>query len=255
MHFRRALMIVALASPLPCPGQGSAGTEANVEPRYVIDIPTAGMLPQAGVGLDVDFYQQGGLLVGVGVGILDRLSIGIAYGGSGVIGDRKADMNDAPGVQVKLRLFEESEAFPALALGFDSQGRDGWIDELDRYRVKSPGFYAVLSRNYAWLGYFSIHGGVNYSMERGDGDKDVNFTTGIEKSIGNVIAVVAEYNLASNDSDREAIGKGRGYLTAGLRWSTGGGLTLAMHFKDLLANARGSDSVNRTFRLEYVKFF
>ena len=235
--------------------QGSAGTTTNVEPRFLVDIPTAGMLPQAGVGLDVDFYQQGGVLVGVGVGILDRLSIGVSYGGSGLIGDQQPDMNNYPGVSIKLRPFEESDAFPALAFGFDSQGRDGWLDDLDRYRVKSPGFYAALSRNYAWFGYFSLHGGVNYSMEHGDGDQDVNFTAGLEKSLGNVFSTVLEYNLGLNDSDHDAIGKGRGYLNAGLRWSAGGGLTLALHFKDLLQNARGVDAINRTFRLEYAKFF
>jgi len=46
-------------------------------------------------------------------------------------------------MHVKIRLLEESYILPALALGFDSQGKDGYLKDLDRYKIKSPGFYAV----------------------------------------------------------------------------------------------------------------
>ncbi len=204
--------------------------------------------------MDLEFHQQGGVLAGVSVGLLDRLSIGLSYGGSGLIGDQEPVMNKLPGANIKVRLFEESTYFPAVALGFDSQGRDGVIKDLDRYQIKSPGFYLAVSRNYSWLGDLSLHGGANYSLERSDGDRDVNFFAGVEKTIGTGISAVLEYNLASNDSDARAIGKGRGYLNGGLRWSAGGGLTLGLNLKDILGNARNVSSVNRTVRLEYVKF-
>lgn len=238
---------------VPLHAQGSAGSSAKLEPRYLIDIPTAGMLAKGSLACDLDFYQEGGLLLGLSVGVLDRLSFGISYGGSKLIGGDKPVMNDVPGVNVKVRVIEENIALPAIALGFDSQGRDGFLKSLDRYQIKSPGFYVVASKNYSFIGFLSIHGGVNYSLEHADGDKDINVTAGVEKTLGPVVSLIVEYNLASNDSDRKAIGRGRGYLNAGLRWSVGGGLTLGVNLKDLAENGGDVNVANRTVRIEYAR--
>jgi len=60
------------------------------------DVPTAGMLPKGTVNLDVDFYQEGGVLLGVSFGIFNRLSLGLSYGGSNLIGGDKPVMNEVP---------------------------------------------------------------------------------------------------------------------------------------------------------------
>ena len=156
---------------------------------------------------------------------------------------------------MKVRLIEENLAFPAIVLGFDSQGKDGYIRSLNRYVIKSPGLYAAFSKNYALLGFLSIHGGINYSLERADGDRDFNVFAGAEKTLGSVISLVAEYNLAMNDNNGEAIGNGGGYLNAGLRWAIGSGLTLSVYFKDLVHNGGSWEVANRTVRIEYVSAF
>jgi hypothetical protein len=248
------LLALLLLPPERAHAQASAGTDANIEPRMLIDVPTAGMLPGSSFALGFDFFQEGGMLVGMSFGVIDRLTIGLSYGGTGLIGSGEVTMNKLPGVQLRVRIIEESPALPALVLGFDSQGKDGYLEDLDRYRIKSPGFFASLSRNYSWLGNFGFHAGMNYSLERGDGDRDLNFYAGADKSIGDVVSLVAEYNLASNDSDGEAIGKGRGYLNLGFRWSPGTGITLGFNIKDILRNSREAESVKRTLQLEYVKF-
>jgi hypothetical protein len=248
-------LLAALLFSCELSAQGSAGTGGNIEPRFLVDIPTAGMLGKSTFALDFDFYQEGGVLIGISVGLIDRLSLGVSYGGSKLIGGDSPVMNDVPGVNVKIRILEESTVLPAIAIGFDSQGKDGYIKELDRYRIKSPGFYAAGSKNYQLLGYFSIHGGVNYSLERADDDKDVNIFAGVEKTIGSALSLVLEYNLASNDSDGNALGKGRGYLSAGIRWAVGGGLTLGVNLKDIIKNADDVTVGNRTVKIEYAAFF
>lgn len=235
--------------------QGSAGSEGKIEPRYLVDVPSAGMLHKSNLALDVDFYQEGGVILGLSAGVLDRLTLGISYGGSHLIGSEAPEMNEVPGFIVKVRIAEEGVAFPALVLGFDSQGKDGYISSLSRYVVKSPGFFVTLSKNYLLLGFFSIHGGANYSLERADGDRDFNLYVGVEKTLGPAISLVAEYSLGMNDNSAEATGKGRGFLNAGLRWSIGSGLTLAANLKDILHNAGGVNLANRTVKLEYVKAF
>ncbi len=250
-----AWAVGGLLLPAPVYAQGSAGTSGKIEPRYLIDTPTAGMLARGSFALDVDFYQEGGVLLGLTAGILDRLSFGISYGGSQLIGGEKPDLNEAPGVNLKIRLIEENIALPAIAIGFDSQGKDGYLKELRRYRIKSPGVFAVVSKNYSVAGFLSIHGGANYSLEVSDGDRDPNVFAGIEKTVGPVVSVMVEYNLASNDSNHRAVGRGRGYLDTGIRWSVGAGFTLGVNFKDLTQNGGSLNVANRTVHIEYVRPF
>ena len=233
--------------------QGSAGSSGKLEPRVLVDFPTAGMIPRGSIALDVDFYREGGVDLACAVGIFDRLSAGLSYGGSGLIGAGSPVMNATPGFNVKLRLLEESVYVPALALGFDSQGHDGYLRSLDRYVIKSPGLYAVFSKNYAVLGYLSLHGGSDYSLERSDGNRNVNLFAGIEKTIGPFLSLMLEYDLGSNDSGNNSLGEGRGYLNMGLRCSLGGGLTLGVNFKDLSDNGGNVTVANRTVHIEYVK--
>lgn len=235
--------------------QGSAGSSAKLEPRTLIDIPIAGMIDRGSFAVDIDFYQAGGVLAGFSVGVLDRLSLGVSYGGSKLLGGEPPVMNDLPGVNVKIRLFEEGYLFPALVVGFDSQGKDGYIKSLNRYAIKSPGFYAVISKNYATLGFLSLHCGANYSLERADGDRDPNVFAGIEKTIGPVVSLMAEYNLGLNDNGASAIRRGKGYLNAALKISLGGGVTLGVNFKDLARNADDLDVANRTVRIEFSRPF
>ncbi len=249
----RSITCIALLSTSLSFGQGSAGTAGKLEPRSLVDVPTAGMIPKGTFSLDVDFYHEGGVLLGVSLGIFDRLSLGVSYGGSRLIGGETPVMNEVPGMNVKIRVIEESFVLPAIALGFDSQGKDGYLKDRDRYAIKSHGFYAVASKNYAFIGFLSLHGGINYSLERSDGDEDINVFAGVEKTVGPVASLVLEYNLASNDSNAKAVGRGRGYLNAGLRWSIGGGLTLGVNLKDLAKNGGDVSLGNRTVQLEFIR--
>ena len=245
----------AILLSLQAYGQGSAGTKGKAEPRFIVDMPTAGMLDKGSFAVDIDFYQDGGLLAGLSAGIFERLSFGISYGGSHLLGSGEAVMNPAPGVNVRIRLLEEQVSLPALAIGFDSQGKDGYIKDLERYAVKSPGIFAVVSKNYLLAGYLSLHGGINYTFERSDDSKGYNVYAGAEKTLGSFLSLLAEYNIALNDNSESAMGKGRGYLNVAIRWSFAGGITLGLNLKDLLQNSRDDSMVNRTARIEIVSGF
>jgi hypothetical protein len=100
----------------------------------------------------------------------------------------------------------------------------------------------------------SFHGGINYSLERADGDKDWNGYIGIEKSIGPVFSLFVEYNIALNDNTIRAVGKGNGYLNAMFSWSMGSGFTLEVGLKNLIKNRENIQVGNRILRIEYVKY-
>jgi hypothetical protein len=231
------------------------GTESTIEPRTLVDFPTAGVLPKSSFASEVEFFQGGGVLASFSIGPISRLTFGLSYGGSNVLGSEKVSLNKTPGVNVKLRVFDERVDFPALALGFDSQGKEPYIDSTKRYTIKSPGFYVVASKNYSFLGYTSIHGGLNYSLERKDGDRDINGFLGLEKTLGPAMALLAEYNLATNDDHGRALGRGRGYLNVGWRWALAEGFVLGIDFKNLTKNQPQQTFANRVLRLEYVRYF
>ncbi|MBI4427562.1 MAG: hypothetical protein HY562_00410 [Ignavibacteriales bacterium] len=236
--------------------QSYAGAGAKIEPTMLIDKPTAGMLKRANYSISSNFYQRGGVLVGIAVGIIDQFSIGVSYGGTEIVGPNKIEMNPSPGVSAKLRLFDETVLMPAIAFGFDSQGKEPYLkaDTLKRFTIKSPGIYVAGSKNYAFMGNLSFHGGLNLSMETTDGDKDMNVFVGAEKTLGNDISLLAEFDLAINDNN-SAVGEGRGYLNLGLRWSWGKGLIIGLDLKNVTKNQRNIHVGNRTLQIDYVGSF
>jgi hypothetical protein len=246
-----------LLTPAAMLAQSYAGESAVIEPTMLIDKPTAGLLKRGSYSVTSNFYQNGGVLVGIAVGIFEPFSFGISYGGTDIIGQNKIDMNPLPGVQAKLRIFNESTTTPAIAVGFDSQGKEPYLaaDSLKRYTIKSPGVYVVASKNYSVMGNLSLHGGVNRSLEQADGDADLNVFVGAEKSLGKDISIMMEYDFANNDNTGHALGKGNGYLNFGFRWSWGKGLTVGFNLKNITKNQDNVNVGNRTLQIDYVGSF
>lgn len=232
--------------------QGYAGDESAVEPTNLIDKPTAGMDKRGSFAVSANFYQRGGVLAGISVGVFERFMFGISYGGTDIIGPSVIYMNPWPGVQAKLRILNEGSLMPAIAIGFDSQGKEPYIKDLARYTIKSPGAYVVASRNYAFFGNLSLHGGLNFTMDRGDGDRDMNTFVGIEKSIGEEISVLGEYDFGFNDDHGNAVGRGRGYLNLAFRWNWGKGLVVGFDLKNVTKNQQNVSVGNRTLQIDYV---
>jgi len=199
------------------------------------------------------------------VGLLSWLSLGGAYGGTQLIGDGRPDWYPEPAFALKLRLLQEDYVYPALAIGIDTEGRGHYDTERGRYQYKSRGIYAVLSKNYSWYGDFSVHGGLNRSLEEGNAEQ-VNPFFGLEKSLGSAVGLALEYDVALNDRKVDgAFGKGRGYLNAALRWASASGMQFQFTVRDMLKNSETPDPMQsdvivdegfgREFTLSYLESF
>jgi len=226
-----------------------------VEPTSLIDTPTAGTLLRGSFKSERRAYSQGGVLGGIDVGITDRLMFGIAYGGTNLIGEGEIDWNPYPGVNVRYRLFEEDLSVPALVFGYDSQGYGMYVDSTNRYSEKSRGIFVSASKNFAFLGTFGIHGGVNYSFENDDGDRDLNLYAGFDKTINPELLIVAEYDLALNDNDTRSLGAGNGYLNVGIKWIFAGKMNIDFLLKNILENKNNHPHMSREIRISYVEVF
>ncbi|HVP07466.1 MAG TPA: hypothetical protein VMS71_06455 [Candidatus Acidoferrum sp.] len=237
----------------------------DIPPRMLVDMPTAGTLPRGYYDIGLRLYAFGGALGYTDIGLSSRLQIGLSYGAEQALSSENPQFNPDMEFGIKFRLVDELEYFPAVTLGFSSQGNGGWSKAYQRYAYKSRGFYAVVSRGiyfYRWTSGW--HLGVNYSYEsKVDEDKDLDFFGGFDATFDYNLAFCIEYDAAINDNKTTIApgqttpfsGKGRGYLNSSIKWLFTDNLELEVILKDLLVNRRESRTITREMRLTYINRF
>jgi hypothetical protein len=243
---------------------GAAGAQERAPAQWVVDTPTAGTSTVGAFETRAKAFPGGGLEVRVDVGLAHWLSLGGSYGGLQIIGDGDPDWYPEPGFALKLRVMQETFFLPGVAVGLDTQGGGYWDSARDRYQYQSRGIYAVASKNYAWYGNLTFHGGINRSLE--GSDENLNPFVGVEKSVGRFGGLSLEYDSALNDNrDDGAYGKGRGYLNSAVTWNVSPQMQVRFVMRDMLRNAESvdpglSDVVvdegwGREFTFSYVERF
>ncbi len=248
----------------------NGATLYDIPPRMLIDLPTAGTFPRGQYDIGVRLYPNGGAQGSTNIGLSNRLLIGLSYGAEYALSSRSPVWNPDIEFNIKFRVVDEMEFFPAISVGFCSQGDGGWNKTYQRYQFKSRGFYVVASRSvylYKWTSGW--HVGLNYSYEKKiDNDNNVDFYGGFDATFDYNLAFMIEYDAAFND-DRGDIptsirtstdsvnfsGKGRGYLNMSLKWLFTDKLELEVIFKDLFVNRRESETFSREARITYIDHF
>ncbi|MFC1475068.1 hypothetical protein ACFLQG_00335 [Candidatus Zixiibacteriota bacterium] len=264
------IVLVVLVLPFIFINKPQAQDEINasmydIPPRWLVDLPTAGTLPRGYYNIGFRFYTGGGAIANTDIGLSSRLMMGISYGAEKVISNDSPDWNPRLEFSLKFRLVDEMEYFPAITVGYSSQGNGAYSETYDRFTFKSRGFFGVVSRSFYFYQWTSgWHFGVNYSLEKDvDGDKTVNFFGGFDATFNYNLALIAEYDLALND-DRSTLpngqpnvfgGKGRGYLNFGVKWLFTENLEMEAIIKDVLINRKESETVTREIRINYIDKF
>jgi hypothetical protein len=260
----RALAVGAARAALPAIVMLGAAVPAFPDTPAVpirlelIDMPTAQVLPRGAYELSLRLLGGGSALGGARVGILDILTLGCHYGGSGIVASGAPDWNPRAEFYAKVRVLGESTV-PGLALGFDSQGLGAYDDSLDRYEVKSRGVFAVSEKTWPAWGFFSLHGGISLSLEDSDGDDGPTLFVGMQKSLGDAAVFLAEYDLGLNDNhDDGRYGRGRGFLNTSFSWALSEAVSLELDLRNLAENAESDGSLsqwNREVRIRLAEFF
>ena len=249
-----------------------AQVEQPYPPLNLVNIPTAGTLPRGSFTLESLIIKSGGIVPRLSIGFTDNFTFGVSYGVQNLIGDSKPSINKTtPEVQIKYRVFDESEKMPALVYGLDTQGRGEFhgIDSiksikdstitLNRYDQKAWGMYIVFSKNWNLLGNLGMHVGISKSIsENDDGDNDPNVFFGFDKELNRSFSFLVEYDAALNDDDHTlndiTFGKGKGYLNAGIRWAISSNLMLEINFNNINQNTE-AEYTNREIKIMYSESF
>jgi len=252
---RRAIVFILFLAGCWCLGGVRPVGAQVIQPLYIVDHPTAGLL-------DHGYYEAKGragaessFLASFKVGFKGVFQIGASFGMHDLLGYGSPDLNDKIGFQARVRLIGETNA-PALAVGFDNQGRGRYHEDLERYDRKSTGFYVVLSKNYALaLGELALHGGLSITTENVD-DDDPTLFFGIGWTIMERFSIVLDNDAALNDNVKDGeFGKGGIYVDGALRWYYGESLVMTLIFRDLTGNFGPTRGVGREFEFALIESF
>ena len=235
-----------------CTVVGPAVAE-RAELTRLVDSPTAGLVEKGRYAMDIRLFANGGVAGRLQAGALKRLRIGLSFGGERLIGEGDIDWYPRVEVTARYRVVEENQIWPALVLGYETQGYGAYGD--GRYQVKSKGYYLAASKNYASsFGQFGLHAGANLSREHAD-DDDWSAWFGLDKSINDELSLIGEYELARNDDGPQARGIQEGYLNVGARWVVGPQLKIALYLKNTLSSGRFDPHSSRELSVIYTEEF
>ena len=110
-------MRITLVCALICLLIQPAWSQEKVQPRWLIDSPTAGLLPRGSFAVDVRLYEGNGILTQMEMGVFDRASVGFSFGGHHIVGNQGARLNPTVEFAGRIRVLEETAGLPALAVG------------------------------------------------------------------------------------------------------------------------------------------
>lgn len=256
LKFNGIFTILLSLSYASAAAQGNAGDGAPVESRFIVDMPTAGVLAKGAFGVYVNTFPYGGMMTDISYGLASWLNIGASFGVNNLIGSGEIVVQDYPAIHLRARIFSESLVVPALMIGVNTQGRGGFLG--DRFQTQPAGIFAALSKSYRWpLGLVSGHLGLCYSLSPNRPSKQIpNVFIGVEHSLGPFLSIAAEYNPTLDERFPSVIylEKG-GLLNLAARCSVLSGITAEIQFRDVLRNLSNVQGISRTLGVEVVRNF
>jgi hypothetical protein len=217
---------------------------------YNIDQPVPVSLAHGEYFVSARLWGRGGALLRGGVGLFDRVTLGVSYGGNCLLGNDSVLLYRRPEFQARLAILNEVGYIPALALGFDSQGYDDLFavedsshDTTYRYSVLPRGGYLTAGKTIEPIRTF-VQLGASY-WGGFDGFLAANCLLP-----GNV-ELILEYDPALNDGQARWQG---GLLNFGIGWTVAEKVRLALGLRDLLGN-RDQTFLNRTLDVSINEHF
>ena len=214
----------------------------------LVDCPTAGLLGKGRYAVGLRLFEDGGVLTKVQAGALKRLTIGLSFGARHLIGRGTIDWQPRAEVEARYRAVEESEEFPAIVLGYESQGYGSYVS--GNYENRPKGFFGVLSKNYmSGFGQFGLHAGLSFSsVENYESEPSGWF--GLDKGLNEDLSAVFEYEIPIDD-----LVSGAGIVNIGLNWVLSSVLHIRIFGKDMLLHDGLHSEPSRELAVVYTENF
>jgi hypothetical protein len=238
------LLSIVMLAPSMAAGYGESFTR-------LVDLQTAHTLPRAGYALNARVGPGGSLTTGVVVGITSYINVGMSYGAGNVIGSGEAKWDDEMEFEVKLRLSEEFDIMPGLAVGYDSRGYGAQVGE-GGYAKASEGIYVAAVKTAPFSEYWQIHGGVSRTLELERAEPDLFL--GLTARFSQEFSVAVEYSLGE-ERNRDGSSDKTGFLNAGLRWVFAEQLELDLLFRNLFGSSGSPEPASRALALAFYDSF
>ncbi len=180
------------------PERTHSAEDANPEGMLdLVDIPTANVLDYGGYRLNFRLYSKGGVQSHISFGVFQRLNIGATWDMEQLLGSEEAK-TVAPTLNVKFKVYDGADILPAIAVGYDGQGRFFNRDK-DEYDERERGLYAAFARE-IFFPNFNITAGANIAKFK---DGEVYGFTGLSYTIEEKVALFTEYdNIRKGPNNR-----------------------------------------------------
>ncbi len=239
-----ALSLLLLLASSPAAGYGDTFTN-------LVDVQTAHTLSRASYSLGVRVVPDGGVQTGFAVGVTEYVLAGVSYGAANVIGSGEPDWDNEVEFELKIRLAEEYDVVPGLALGYDSRGH-GLQTPDGGYEKASQGIYIAAAKTAPFSEFWQFHAGISRTLEFEKADPD--FFLGASGRLSQEFSIVAEYQLGTTRGVDGSADK-TGYLNAGLRWVFAEQVEVDLYFRNLVGPSGSPELSSRALSFVFYDGF
>ncbi|MGQ9820100.1 MAG: hypothetical protein ACUVQ1_09305 [Candidatus Kapaibacteriales bacterium] len=228
------------------------------EPLQIVELPTAGLVAKSSFAINSEFFHSGGIRFDFFASVVKDLLLGFSFSGINIVGSGKLsdiDFQRFPGVFIKYRLIDERILFPAIAIGLSTQGFGKYSSSARRFETYSPGIFLIGSKSFKnSLGFFTVHLGMNYSLEPAVTNRALNYYIGLEQEYQDILAINLEYNATRDEIPGEYL-KSKGLLNFMFQVYVYNNFTVGLIYKDLLLHFRDRPSSERKIFIQYIGNF
>jgi hypothetical protein len=216
---------------------------------YHVDQPAPYVSGHAVYNMELRFGPTGAMLGFVHIGIWDRLSLGVSYGASNLLGAGDPEFYSQPGIQIRIRGIEEGFIYPSLVFGFDNQGYGPFNEDEKRYEIMSKGLYVQTGKTFGTAGVQVVPSlGANYCFEE-EGRFDLFM--GMTALFGSSAAFLVDYSLNFSDPRDQ----NKGFLNMALRLIFYEEMFFEFALRDLLENGTNDQQLNRLIKIGFEQYF
>ena len=101
-----AIIIYLLFISININAQNKDSYLLNYEPRNIIDMPTAGVIPKGQYSINSNIYSGGGVAANFTVGVFTNFNFGISWTANNLIGNENITSQEIPGVNLSYRFLD-----------------------------------------------------------------------------------------------------------------------------------------------------